>query len=67
MAQTYLTHYGYHIDINSISNDKFTQIISDLTVHPINKDLTEKQIKEATFEIYKYSDDRTQIIVPRYY
>ena len=44
MAQTYLTHYGYHIDINSISNDKFTQIISDLTVHPINKDLTEKQI-----------------------
>uniref|UniRef100_A0A6C0DZ69 Helicase ATP-binding domain-containing protein n=1 Tax=viral metagenome TaxID=1070528 RepID=A0A6C0DZ69_9ZZZZ len=67
MAQTYLTHYGYHIDINSISNDKFTQIISDLTVHPMNKDLTEKQIKEATFEIYKYSDDRTQIIVPRYY
>jgi len=67
MAQTYLTNLGFHIEINSISKEKLQQIIAELTVHPKNKELTDKQIKEATFEIYKYSDDRTQIIVPRYY
>ena len=64
---TSLSNLGYHIEINSISKEQLKYLINDLTVYPKNKEMTEKMIKEATFELYKYSADRTQLIIPRYY
>jgi len=64
---TYLSNEGYHIDVDSITKEKLNEIMNELTVYPNKLDATKQEIEESKFKLYKYSNDRLNIIVPRYY
>jgi superfamily II DNA or RNA helicase len=66
-ARTRLTSVGYHIEIGSISRDRFKRIIDDLTVIPYKHDAPKEELEKGKFTVYRYSPDRLEIIVPRYY
>jgi superfamily II DNA or RNA helicase len=66
-AKTILSQYGYQISLNSISDMKLKQIISDLTVIPYKLDATKEEEEASKYKVYKYSKSKKSIIVPRYY
>jgi superfamily II DNA or RNA helicase len=66
-VKTRLTAEGYHILISSLSKDRLTNLINDLTVAPYKLDATKEDIEKSKFPVFKYSKDRKEIIVPRYY
>jgi superfamily II DNA or RNA helicase len=65
--KTHLTHHGYHIDLDSISKEKEKEIVKELTVIPYRLDATPDDLEKLKFLMYRYSKNRSQIIVPRYY
>lgn len=65
--KTKLTSNGYHVTISSISKELLAKTIDELTPTPIRMDATEKDLQKARFPVYKYSNDRLELIVPRYY
>lgn len=66
-AKTHLTKHGYQITVDSISQRMLQNIITDLTIIPYRMDATKADIEEMKFIIYRYSKNRSQIVVPRYY
>lgn len=64
---TRLTNQGYHIDICSLTKDQIATIENDLTIIPNILDATKEELEKAKFPVYKYSDDKLDLIVPRYY
>lgn len=65
--KTRLTNLGYHIDITSISRERLAEIETDLTMIPYKLDATKEEMEKSKFMVFKYSKNRLEIIVPRYY
>ena len=65
--KTKLTSDGYHVNISSISKELLAKTIDELTPTPYRLDASEKDLQKARFPVYKYSNDRLELIVPRYY
>src|SRR5437763_668401 len=65
--KTKLTRQGYHIDVTTISREKRLILEKDLTMIPYMLDATKEDMEKAKFTIFKYSNNRLEIIVPRYY
>lgn len=66
-CKTKLTNQGYHVDTRSISRNTLKDIENDLTVTPYMMDATKEELEAAKFPVFKYSSNRLDIIVPRYY
>ena len=66
-GKTKLTNQGYHINIASISKEKIKEIENDLTIIPYRLDATKEEMEKSKFTLFKYSKNRLDIIVPRYY
>jgi superfamily II DNA or RNA helicase len=64
---TQLTNKGYHINILNLTNEQIEKIKKDLTIIPTRLEATTAEIEASKFMIYKYSSNRLEIIVPRYY
>ena len=67
IIKTKLTNQGYHIDVTTITREKLIEIETDLTMIPYKLDATKAQIEKSKFMVFKYSKNRLEIIVPRYY
>lgn len=65
--KTKLTIKGYHIDVSTISKERRLMLEKDLTMIPYMMDATKEDMEKAKFTLFKYSDNRLEIIVPRYY
>jgi superfamily II DNA or RNA helicase len=65
--KTKLTSNGYHVTISTISKELLAKTIDELTPTPYRLDASEKDLQKARFPVYKYSNDRLELIVPRYY
>jgi len=65
--KTHLTHFGYTIKIDTLTDEQYKQTIKDLTVHPIIPDQTPEDIEKSKFSLYRFTKNKTHIIVPRYY
>jgi superfamily II DNA or RNA helicase len=65
--KTKLTNQGYHIDVTSITRTKLGEIENDLTMIPYRLDATKEEMEKSKFMLFKYSKNRLEIIVPRYY
>lgn len=66
-VKSHLTHKGYHILVKSITKNQYKNIINELTVVPNILDATDTELKKAQFTLYQFSNDKEEIIVPRYY
>ncbi|VBB18057.1 superfamily II DNA or RNA helicase [Yasminevirus sp. GU-2018] len=66
-CRTKLTNQGYHIYVTSISKEKIKEIETDLTVVPYRLDATKAEMEASKFSLFKYSKNRLELIVPRYY
>lgn len=65
--KTKLTRQGYHIDVTTISREKLLNLEKELTMIPYMLDATKEDMEKAKFTLFKYSNNRLEIIVPRYY
>jgi superfamily II DNA or RNA helicase len=64
---TRLTQQGYEIQRDTIEPTQLARLTAELTVCPQMRDPTADEIKQQQFKLYRYSADRQQLIVPRYY
>ena len=64
---TTITNEGYHINILNLDKEQIAKIENDLTIIPHRLEATKEEINLIKFKIYKYSSNRLEIIVPRYY
>lgn len=64
---TYLSNKGYHIEINTLSQNKIRKLIDELTVVPYRLDATPDEMETLKFTLYQYDIQKKYIIVPRYY
>jgi superfamily II DNA or RNA helicase len=62
-----ITRHGYMIDITTISREKIKEIETDLTIIPYRLDATKEEMEATKFHLHKYSSNRLELIVPRYY
>jgi superfamily II DNA or RNA helicase len=67
IMKTQLSHQGYHINLHELTKDQLETIQKELTVVPEKLDATKEENDRSKFSVYSYSNDRLQIIVPRYY
>lgn len=65
--RTRLTSQGYHVDITTITREMVNNIEKDLTMMPYRIDETPEEKEKSKFYLFKYTPDRLEIIVPRYY
>jgi len=64
---TRLTNQGYHIKVTSITREQVIKIEEDLTMIPYKMGATKEDMEKNKFLLFKYSKNRLEIIVPRYY
>lgn len=64
---TSLLSSGYHINIQDLKEHELKSIIDDLTIKPTKLDAPPELLKKLEYPMFKYSKNRLQLIVPRYY
>jgi len=64
---TSISNEGYNINILQLDKNQIIKIENDLTIIPHRLEATKEEINDIKFKIYKYSSNRLEIIVPRYY
>lgn len=64
---TSISNEGYHISTLQLDKNQIIKIENDLTIIPHRLEATKEEINNIKFKIYKYSSNRLEIIVPRYY
>lgn len=64
---TRITNQGYHLNVIELTAEQLKTIINELTIIPLRLDATEIEKELLKFIIYKYSKNRLEIIVPRFY
>lgn len=62
----YTSIKGYHIPIDTLSEDEYNEIKEELTVTPAENDYIEN-VNDFTFKVYRVNKKRNQLIVPRFY
>ncbi len=65
--KTILNNNGYMVEIESLSKTCLKNVMSDLTVTPYRLDATKEEMDALKFTLYKYSECKKYIIIPRYY
>ena len=70
---TKITREGYHLVIDELKEHQLKTLINDLTIKPIKqinssyKSTDKNEQKNLEYPVYKYSKNRLELIVPRYY
>lgn len=66
-VKTLLNNNGYMIELDSLPKTNLKYILSDLTVTPYRLDATKEEMEASKFSLFRYSECKKYIIVPRYY
>jgi superfamily II DNA or RNA helicase len=65
--KSFIDNNGYNINVSSYSKNTINEIINDLTVFPYVMDQPKEETEKSKFNIYRYNEDKTYLIIPRYY